>query len=69
MINYIDKRSIRKASIEFVFWVTLMKDVLIKCSKLRKEKYKIYGSSNKRKPGSTMQVNPMFEVIQRLREW
>jgi hypothetical protein len=30
--------------IDFVLWLSLMKSILNKCSKLRKEKYKIYGS-------------------------
>jgi hypothetical protein len=34
-----------KPSTDFVFLYTLMKSILIKCSKLRKEKYKVYGSS------------------------
>ena len=35
--------------IDFVLWLSLMKSVLNKCSKLRKEKYKIYGSRGNRK--------------------
>jgi hypothetical protein len=30
---------------DFVLWLSLMKSILNKCSKLRKEKYKVYGSS------------------------
>jgi hypothetical protein len=42
---------------------------LNKQSKLRKEKYKMYGSgNNKRAPGSEMQLNPEFEEMKRLRE-
>ena len=33
--------------IDFVFWLSLMKNTLNKHSKLRKAKYKIYGSSIK----------------------
>ena len=40
-----------------------MKSVLNKCSKLRKEKYKIYGSSIKEAPGSEMELNPVFKDI------
>ena len=36
-----------KPSIDFALWFTLMKSVLIKHSKLRKEKYKMYGSKSK----------------------
>jgi hypothetical protein len=37
--------------------------VLIKSRKLRKEKYKMYISSNKKAPESTMEINPMFKEI------
>ena len=30
-----------KSSRDFVFWFTFMENILIKCSKLRKEKYKM----------------------------
>ena len=33
--------------IDFVLWLSLMKSILDKYSELRKEKYKIYGSSIK----------------------
>jgi hypothetical protein len=38
-----------------------MKSILIKHSKLRKEKYKIYGSSIKGGPGNGMELNPVFK--------
>jgi hypothetical protein len=41
---------------------------LIKCSTLRKKKYKMYGSSNVRAPGNTMKLISVFEEIKRLRE-
>jgi hypothetical protein len=41
----------------------------MKRSKLRKEKYKTYGSKNKGAPGSKIELNPMFKEINRLREW
>jgi hypothetical protein len=47
--------------IYFVLWLSLMKSILNKHSKLREEKYKIYGSSIKGKPGSEMEMNPMFK--------
>ena len=50
----------KKPSRDFVFWLSLMKSVLNKCSELRKEKYKIYGLNIKRAPGSEMELNPMF---------
>jgi hypothetical protein len=37
-----------------------MKNILNKCSKLRKEKYRIYGSNIKGIPGSEMELNPVF---------
>jgi hypothetical protein len=58
-----------KPSIGFVLQFTLMKNVLIKHSKHRKKKYKMYGSSNKRAPGSTKELYPMFADINKLREW
>jgi hypothetical protein len=49
--------------IDFVLWISLMKSILRKHSKLRKEKYKIYGSSIKGAPGSEMELNPVFKNI------
>ena len=46
--------------IYFVLWLSLMKRSLNKHSKLRKEKYKIYGSSIKGIPGSEREQNPVF---------
>ena len=43
----LSKEVSKKPSRDFVFWLSLMKRCLNKHSKLRKEKYKIYGS----KPG------------------
>ena len=37
-----------KPSIDFVLWLSLMKRSLNKHSKLRKEKYNIYGSSTRK---------------------
>ena len=49
--------------IDFVLWLSLMKSILNKHSKLRKEKYKIYGLSIKGAPGSEMELNPVFKDI------
>ena len=49
--------------IDFVLWLSLMKNILNKHSKLRKEKYKIYGLSIKGAPGSEMELNPVFKDI------
>jgi hypothetical protein len=40
-----------------------MKSALMKRSKLRKEKYKMCGSSNKGAPGSEMKINSMLKEI------
>jgi hypothetical protein len=45
-----------------------MKGVLMKRSKLRKEKYKIYGLSIKEAPGSRMELN-LCSRDNRLWEW
>ena len=45
---------------DFVLWLSLMKSIWNKHSKLRKEKYKIYGSSIKGAPGGEMKLNPVF---------
>ena len=50
----------KKPSRDFVLWLSLMKRSLNKHSKLRKEKYKIYGSSIKGVPGSEMEQNLVF---------
>jgi hypothetical protein len=64
--NCTDKRSLKKINKQikpnrdFILWLSLMKSFLNKCSKLREEKYKIYGSSIKGTPGSEMEPNPVF---------
>lgn len=58
----------KKQSIDSALWFALMKSVLIKHSKLRKEKCQIYGSSIIGAPGSGMELNPVFKKIKRLRE-
>jgi hypothetical protein len=47
----------KKPSRDIVLWLSLMKSSLNKYSKLRKKKYKIYGSSIKGAPGSEMDLN------------
>ena len=49
----------KKPSRDFILWLSLMKS-LNKHSKLRKEKYKIYGLSIKGIPGSEMEQNLVF---------
>ena len=53
----------KKPSRDFVLWLSLMKRSLNKHRKLRKEKYKIYGSSIKGVPGSEMEQNLVFQEI------
>jgi hypothetical protein len=47
--------------IDFVLWLSLMKSIINKHSRLRKEKYKIYGSTIKGAPGREMELNPVFK--------
>jgi hypothetical protein len=53
----------KQPSIDSVLWFTLLKSVLMKWSKLKKEKYKMYGSRIKRAPGSGMELNPVFKEV------
>jgi hypothetical protein len=53
----------QKSPAETLFSTCLMKSVLNKCSKLRKEKYKIYCLSIKGAPGSEMELNTVFKDI------
>ena len=53
----------KKPSRDFVLWLSLMKSVLNKCSKLRKKKYKIYGLRITGAPGSEVELNPVFKDI------
>jgi hypothetical protein len=46
-----------------------MMSILIKHSKLREKKYKMFSSSNKEAPESEMGWNHVFKEINRLREW
>jgi hypothetical protein len=50
----------KKPGRDFLLWLSLMKNILKKHSKLRKDKYKIYGLSIKGAPGSEMEQNPVF---------
>jgi hypothetical protein len=44
----------KRPSRDFVLWLRLRKSILNKCGKLRKERYKIYGSNIKSAAGSEM---------------
>jgi hypothetical protein len=56
----LSKEVSKKPSRDFVLLLSLMKRSLNKHSKLRKEKYKIYGLSIKGVPGSEMKQNLVF---------
>ena len=56
LINRVSKTALQRL-------YSLMKSILIKHSKLRKEKYKMCGSSIKGAPGSRMELNPVFKDI------
>jgi hypothetical protein len=58
----------KKSSRDFVLWLSPTKRSLNKHSKLRKAKYKLYGSSIKGIPGSEMEQNAVLGN-NRLREW
>ena len=62
------KEFFKKPIRDFVLWFSLMKSMIMK-SKLRKDKYKMCGSSNKGAPASGVELNSMFKEINRLREW
>ena len=57
------KEVLEMPNTDLVLWFTFMNTVLIKHSKLRKKKYKMYGSSIKRAPESTMKLNSVFKNI------
>ena len=56
----LSKEVSKKPSRDFVLWLSLTKRSLNKHSKLRKAKYKVYGSSIKGVPGSEMKQNTVF---------
>ena len=59
----------KQPSLDYVVWFMLIKSILIKCSKFRKEKHKLYGSKCKGAAGGRMELNPLFKETNRLREW
>ena len=42
-------------------WYLLKKNILIKCNKLRKEKYKMYSLNSKGALGRSMELNHVFK--------
>jgi hypothetical protein len=56
-----------KPSVDFVLWFTLIKCVLIKYSKIKKKKYKMYDLSIKEAPESEMELNPVFKDIRQIK--
>jgi hypothetical protein len=63
------QRKSQKSPTKTVLWLSLMKSILNKCSKLRKEKHKMYSWNNKRTWESEMELKPMSKEINRLRGW
>jgi hypothetical protein len=57
------KEDSKKPSRDFVLWLDLIKSILNKHTKLRKQKYKIYHLSIKGAPGSEMELNLVFRDI------
>jgi hypothetical protein len=53
----------KEPSRDFDLWLSLMNSILNKHSKLRKGKYKIYGSTIKGVPGGEMELNPVLKDI------
>jgi hypothetical protein len=53
----------KKPSRNLVFSLSVMKSILNKHRKLRKEIYKMYGSSMKRTPGRGIDLNLVFKII------
>ena len=59
----LEKEVSKQAGVNSIVWLltfTFMKSILMKRSKLRKEKYRVYGSSIKRTAEREMELNPMF---------
>jgi hypothetical protein len=59
-INCIDKGNLKKSTLNFILWCSLMRNVLTKHSKLRKEMYKMYISSNKKAPENMLELYHVF---------
>jgi hypothetical protein len=53
----------KQHNLDSILWFTLRKNLLIKHSKHRKEKYKMYGSKIKGTSGSGIEVNPVFKDV------
>jgi hypothetical protein len=50
----------KRPSRDLVLWLSLVRSILKKYSRIRKENYKIYGLNIKKVPGSRMEPNPIF---------
>jgi hypothetical protein len=46
-LHALTKEVSNQPSLDFILWFTLMRSILIKCNKLRKENSKMYGASIK----------------------
>ena len=63
LINCNDKGSLRNTHHRLCSLVKSHEEQLNECSKLKKEKYKIYGSSTKGAPGREVELNPVLKEI------
>ena len=69
-VTVLSKEVSKKPSLDFYQRFTLMRSILIKFRKLRKENYKMYVSKNKGAPGSEMKLHSVFKDIKwKLRDW
>jgi hypothetical protein len=57
------KEGSEKPSKYIFLWFILMKNILIKHSKLKKKKYKIHDSKSKEAPENGVKLNPEFKDI------
>ena len=64
----VSKQPSTNSAVWLLKFTPLIKSILMKRNKLRKEKYKMYDSSNKGVLGSEMELYPMFKTMNRLRE-
>jgi hypothetical protein len=59
----------KEVSEQFGLDFVLCLSVKMKCSNLRKKKYKLCCLSSKRAQGSAMELNSVFKEINRSRDW
>ena len=64
-LSALRKKSQKNLRRDFLLCSSLLKNILIKCSKFQKEKYKVCGSINKGALRSRKELNCMFHEIKR----